>query len=229
MAKTRAQIKAMVKLLTGRSDKDTLIETLCDDALKTAVMRHNFRDAHKESVFNITTNYVYVDISSANLLNISTCRIIDSVTEDSAPLILKSKIWFDKTFTNPDDNMQAWPTYACRFGGNLLFNCPVEANKALYTRASYIPTFTNDSTVCPISLIDLFIEKFVTAKVFLGTEETLDKYKAWMIEANDELNAAIEADKDVATELKFEGVDNSLVPDFRRITTNENGTIRSWT
>jgi hypothetical protein len=46
MARTRAAIKVAVDNNTGRgTEKATLIETLCDEALKVAVNAHPFRDA----------------------------------------------------------------------------------------------------------------------------------------------------------------------------------------
>ncbi len=50
MAKTRAQIKTSVNYNTGRAtEKDLLIDELCDDALKLAIGKHPFRDAQCSS------------------------------------------------------------------------------------------------------------------------------------------------------------------------------------
>ena len=43
MARTRLEIQELVILNTARSDKITLIQKLCDTALKIAISKHRFK------------------------------------------------------------------------------------------------------------------------------------------------------------------------------------------
>lgn len=187
MARTRSEIKDLVELNTGRTDKESLINSQCDSALKIAMIKHNFHDAcHICDDVAITEDTTSVAISSLTESSISIGTIIDVVTarivEDDGSkntiLKIKNRQWWDKNIINPEDNLKGWPTYGLHFGANIIFDRPVDSGLSLRLRVASVPTFESDSTECPISSLDLFIEQYVTAMVFLSIGKT-DNYLSW--------------------------------------------------
>jgi len=221
MARTRDTILALVRLNTGRTDKDTLIGYVCDSALKEAVLfsirkKQTFRDTVTQRTWAITTGLDYVQVmgtgggdgatpsNNDDITDIITARIIDSSSDDNKPLIIKGRQWWDKEVVNGADNVQGWPSYGIRLGNYLFFDRPSEANKVLYLRCCTIPTFTSGSTTCPIKNLDLFVEYWATAQVFHSLEQDT-QYQRWMAKASGELSIALEADIDTAK-------DNQMIP-----------------
>jgi hypothetical protein len=203
MARTRLEIQELVILNTARTDKISLIQKLCDTALKIAISRHPFQDASIEATFPIIEDTVSVDISANTWVNMRTTRIIDSDVEKSMQLVLKSNIWFDKNFPYPLDNMKGWPVYATKISGAILLDRPVEANKTLYIRGAVEQVFASDSTECPIELLDIFVEEYVTAKLLMSYHE-YEKAVNWMTQAISSLTLAISNDTDIAQESQAE-------------------------
>lgn len=81
MARTRSEISALVILNTGRSDKTTLINSLCDTALKIAVTKHAFQDSlHICDDVAITEDAISVSISSLTEGGVSIGDVIDIIT-----------------------------------------------------------------------------------------------------------------------------------------------------
>ncbi len=214
MAKTRGELKTLVIAHTGRN-KDTLMDSLCNDALKIAVMLHAFRDSLSiPSDFAITEAATSVDISSASALHIVTARIVQTSGSQNKKLIIKDRQWWDRKVINPEDNQKGWPTYGLRWGDNIVLDRPANSGLSLRLRVTTVPAFADDSTECPISVLDLFVEKYVAAHVFLSMENR-ESYIFWKSEAlgpafdrgsiGGELLNAINSDKyDPAQELKVE-------------------------
>lgn len=216
-ARTRTAIKALVRLNTGRT-KDTLESYLCDTALKVALLQHPFKDAQSEpSDFALTEDETEVDISgTTDLVNIVTARIVEADGSRNEKLTLKTRTWWDKHVVNPEDNNKGWPVYGLRWGDYIRFDRPLESGLELRLRVTTVQTFASDSTVCPIALLDVFVEHYVTAHVFKSLKHW-DAYKQWMQSAcgikwsingepGGELLKAIQADTvgDTALELKVE-------------------------
>lgn len=173
MARTRGEIKTLIRSHTGRS-KEALENSLCDSALKLALQKHHFKDAiSMPSDFTLTEDATSVDISSASPLGIVTARIVEADGSRNTALIIKGKSWWDEHVINAEDNTKGWPKFGLRIGDTMYFNCPLIDGLELRLRITTAQTFTNDSTECPIEGLDLFVEKWVTSEVFLdvGNEE----------------------------------------------------------
>lgn len=183
MAKTRAQIKAIVEDRTGRA-KATLENYECDNALKLALMCHDFEDAQSiPSDFAITEDATYVSISSiTGLLNIVTARIVEASGSRNEKLTLKPKTWWDSHVINSEDNQKGWPIYGIRQGSTIQFDRPCETNLELRLRVTTEQTFATDATECPIALLDLFVTDYVTAQVFKSIQD-MEGYNQWMLSA----------------------------------------------
>ncbi len=194
MARTRDEIEALVEIHTGKTDKDTLMHSLCDNALKAAILKHTFEDT-RSTPSDVTTTEADTECDlPTGTRELISVRVIDSAVDANTLLILKPQTWWDKYIINPEDNGQGWPKYGLRFGTELLFDRPVNANITFRFRISTIPTFTSGSTECPIDVLDLFVEYYVTAFVYLSLENT-DKYIFWLAMAKSAFKDAVAADE----------------------------------
>ncbi len=212
MARTRSAIKTLVRSHTGRA-KDTLESSLCDSALKLALISHNFEDAKSTPAdFTLTEDAWSVDISSASAFNIVTARIVEASGSRNTELIMKDRTWWDKTVVNPEDNPKGWPIHCLHDGNSIYFDRPLQSRLELRLRITTEQTFTDDSTECPIKVLDLFVEDYVTYGVFLdvGNQERAVWWKIKALGARYEagdiggsLRAAISADsRDTAEDVR---------------------------
>jgi hypothetical protein len=181
-AKTRAEIKTLVEGHTGRT-KDTLENTLCNDALKVALLEHNFRDAQSvPSDITITEDATSATIVTSDFINIVTARIVEASGTRNKELILKTRSWWDSHVINSEDNMKGWPAYGLRVASTIEFDRPAESGLELRLRLTTEQTFAADATVCPIYVLDKFVEEFVTAGVFAEIEDW-GSYRFWIAKA----------------------------------------------
>lgn len=193
-ARTRSAIKTLVEANTGRT-KDTLESSLCDTALKIALMQHHFKDAQSSpSDFTITEDATSVDISGiSDLVNIVTARIVEASGSRNMILKLKTRTWWDLHIRNAEDNQKGWPIYAMKWGSTLLLDRPADSGLELRLRITTVQTFATDATVCPIAVLDIFVEDYVTGGVFANLENWTSS-KHWMrkaLGAQYELNGKI--------------------------------------
>ncbi len=214
MARTRGEIIVLSELHHGRTDKDTLMDSLCDTALKVALIAHPFKDACSlPDDFSITEDATSVDISATdNIVHIVTARIVEADGTQNERLWLKGRQWWDTNVINPEDSMKGWPVYGLRWGTNIILDRPAISGLELRLRVTTTPTFTDDDTECSIELLDIFVEQYVTAYVFHSIGEK-EAFYFWKKEAlgprfdsgivGGSLLAAINTDKfDPAEELR---------------------------
>ncbi len=182
MARTRLEIKTLVRSHTGRTD-DSLENSLCETALKMALSKHPFNAAISTPAdFTLVEDNTSIDISSASAIRLVTLRIVEADGTRNAPLRLKNRTWWDKNIVNEEDNQKGWPVYALRTGDIITFDRPLMSGLELRLRITTEQTFAGDSSVCPIPMLDLFIEKYVTALVYLD-KKIIDSYLFWKSEA----------------------------------------------
>jgi hypothetical protein len=158
------------------------MDSLCDTALKVACLAHTFKDTLTTPADVAITEDATTLALPSGTREIITVRIVDSADDRSAPLPLRNRTWWDRFVVTPEDNMKGWPQNALRFGSNLIIDRPSEANKSARFRISSIPTFTTGSTECPIEILDIFVEYFVTSHVFMSLEDK-ENYAFWMEQA----------------------------------------------
>ena len=181
MAKTRTQIKTSVDANTSRAtQKATLIEDLCDQALKVAIGRHPFRDAQDDpTIITITEDAVSVDISAiTNLVHIVTAQIIQDSGSLYKPLYMRDRTWWDRSVGNPADNQKGWPAFGLRWEATVLLDRPAESDLQLQLIVSQDKTFASDATETPVKILDTFIVQYVTAFVFLSIQN-MQSYAYW--------------------------------------------------
>lgn len=245
-ARTRAEIITIVDSYTNRaSERAVLIDSLCDEALKIAVHKHPFEDATSVAPdIAITEDAVSVDISAITLLvSVLSARIVET-SGRYASLVMKSSAWWDKRIVNPSENSKGWPMYGHRDGTNMRLDRPAESDLSLRLRASQEQTFSEDSSECPIAILDTYVTAYVTALVFLSIENQAS-YIYWRRIAlgpdfdrgklGGLLLSAIMSDKaDIAEEYRAERFDSDLVGGRGISVENliaghdEYGQVRSW-
>lgn len=182
MARTRAEIKALVHMHTGRT-KESLENSMCDTALKLAIQAHPFWDSISDEVdFALTEDATSVSIATASPEHVITARIVETDGTRNSKLTLKNRVWWDENVLNAEDNTKGWPEFAMHIGDNVYFDRPLESGLTLRVRVSTAKTFTDDTTVCPVACLDIFVEQFVTAMVFLSLENK-ESYTYWRIMA----------------------------------------------
>lgn len=220
MARTRGELKTLIKEHIGwqdRTDKDSLIESLCDSALKYAIMEHDFRDLTTvtSGETEIPVGDTEVDISSFSpaVYKIITAKLLraNSSTESGYPIPLRNRVWWDKFVIDPENNMPGIPRQLLRVKNTLHLDRPITDAWLLRLRYSSINIFTSDSTETPSELLDLFVEYKVTADMFFSLED-MEKFALWNRRAignnpefpGGELGRAIRADdKEMAKEMKL--------------------------
>ncbi len=187
MARTRGEIITLVKSHTGwtdRTDKDTLLDSLCDSALKYAVMEHPFRDLTTltSGETEITTANTTVDLSgfSPAVFKIVSARLlrVTNTTDNGRFLPLRNRKYWDKNIIDPTTNINGIPAQALRVGTTLYLDRPIESDWKLRLRYSTLNTYTSDSTETPSELLDLFVEYKVTADLFFDLED-MEKFAIW--------------------------------------------------
>lgn len=192
MAYTRSQIKTLVQSRTGRTDKDTIIEFACDEALQKAMMIHDFDlNTELDADISVVEDDLYATLAT-DVYKVISALTIDS-GDSAAILEIKDKTWFDRFALNPSDNLKAQPTHAYFSGGRLYFNCACDASYTVRVRTTSIPSFSSDSTECPISTLDIYVAAYATSEVFFDLEYE-SKYMLWRKRSDFELNGAIQAD-----------------------------------
>ncbi|MHA2065465.1 MAG: hypothetical protein ACXABY_13915 [Candidatus Thorarchaeota archaeon] len=219
-ARTRGEIKTLVESHTGRT-KDALENSLCDTALKVALEKHPFADAQSSPAdFTITEDTYSVDISATtDIINILTARIVEASGSRNRIFTLKPRTWWDLNVKNAEDNLKGWPLFGMWWGTNILLDRPADSGLELRLRITTKQSFASDSTVCPIALLDIFVEHYVTAGVFAELEnwQSAERWKRSAFGVQYEINgriggelaSAIESDSlnNTALEIKSEPYD----------------------
>lgn len=181
MARTRTQIKTFVNHFTGRgTEKASLIELLCDEALKVAIAEHPFKDSLAyDQDFAITAAATSVSIATlTSLVDVISATIIQTSGSQNAPLKMKDETWWKENIVNAEDNLNGWPQYGLRRGTTVLLDRPADSGLSLRLVVSNNKTFTSDATECPVAIADLFVTQYATAMVFLSINEH-EKYREW--------------------------------------------------
>jgi len=217
MARTRSEIKTLIRLHTGRTE-EALENAGCDSALKLAISMHPFQDAISQpSDFTITEDATSVDVSASSPIHIVTARIVEADGSRNAHLKMKNKHWWDRRILNPEDNSKGWPQYGLHFPKRttVVLDRPANSGLELRLRIATNQVFTDDDTECPVDCLDLFVEQFATAYIFLSKKMNNQYYqwitfalgKLWLDRGivGGTLGYAIETDsQEIAEESSFE-------------------------
>jgi len=187
MARTRSEIEAIVELHTGKTDKDTLMHNLCDNALRLAQMKHFFHESVvlsgdetlTEDALSVAVPTTDLDSNAITVKEILSIRIVNTADDRSSYLPLRNSVWWDENVLVPADNMKGWPLYGLHYGSNIYFDRPLDADLTARFRVVKELSFAGDATECPVPDLQVFVEHFVTAHVFMSIEAK-ESYLFWL-------------------------------------------------
>ncbi len=177
MAYTRTQILSNVRTNTGRDASSRA--SLCDEALKIAVHAHPFRDSISTVSIAIASGDYEADISSiSNLVHIVTAVLIDSTSRERRHLVMKNATWWDRNIIDGSLEPAGLPTYGLRAGNTIKFDRPSDRAMTLRLSVSTEVSFASDNSECPIPILDVFVEQYVTAMFFRSIGDATS-YVVW--------------------------------------------------
>lgn len=193
----RGEIVDLVEANLNRTDKESQIQDLCDAALKQAVNRYGFPLVRTTVDVQTTTSQDYIETPSG-LLTIISAAVKEGTTPDRVwPLTLQSRRWWDDFVIDPAVSIINKPTYGLHDEAAskiFLYSIPDSTNYYIKLRYDSYPSFTDDSTENPIPRLDLWMESWVTSKMF----RRLEQFKSaaiWKNEATGQMNDAIAMQK----------------------------------
>jgi hypothetical protein len=184
MAITRTQIKQFVIDNTGKSNKATLVETLCDMALEEAIHRHKWKDASSMRTSTLTTSADATSVAlESNTINVKQITWFETAdTNNTGNLIIKPIEYIRKNYRTVAEHSSEPPYMAYIMGGTIYFHAPLDKAYSFFVDNTYKPTFASDATECPISYLSNFVAYFVVAQVFLSIEDA-QNFGMWMNKA----------------------------------------------
>ena len=150
MAKTRSEITSIVEANTGRTNKEDLINSLYDNALKMAVRKNAFQESihlcddlsiteedTEVSIETLTSDSIYV----GKVLDVITARIVQADGTYNEKLTIKNRQWWIINVINAEDNMLGWPIYGMVEKSVIKLDRPSKSGLELRLQVSTIPEF----------------------------------------------------------------------------------------
>ena len=188
MARTRSDIKTLVDSYAGSgraTEQATLIESLCDEALKVALLQHPFQDSLSPpgtdiAIVEDATSFSLSTIT--NLQRVVSVRLLETSGSRDLWMNMRGTYWWDNNVVNAENNQKGWPANGLQRQSTIYLDRPCESGLSARVRASTSQTFASDSTECPISLLDVFVTQYVTAFVFRAVEQ-IEQFVSWKRDA----------------------------------------------
>lgn len=180
---TRGHIKTRVKLHTGRSDKDTLIEYTCDDLLKEACNEHDFEYVIENTEVQTTADQAYVSLPTGflTLVSASVVEKADGTTVDRVwDLTVKGRQWWQSHIIDAGNWTAGDPSFGMLdIANDRLYLAKIPDDTVYYIKLYYTkyPAFTDDTTENPIPLLDNWLVRKCTEEVFDSIEQFRDAKK----------------------------------------------------
>lgn len=196
-AMTRDQIIAQVRSNTGvLTGRDEAINTMCNEAIKYACIKHSFNDACTELDVSVASGEEYCALPTGKFA-ITSIRMYRGSAITAAtpawPLKIKDRAWWDRNIINPRSEAPDNPTYGLMFAGNLYFWPIANADYIVRFRMVSVPVFSSGAQTCPISVLDIFVMRYATAFLFKALEDDTS-FSSWYLLSKESLDDAIVAD-----------------------------------
>lgn len=198
MAKTRLQLRTDVETITGRTDKDDVVNLGLDFGLLTLGLKHNFREMRTLADLNASAS----DLSEAlpsDFYDLLEARLIDDT--NSYPLIVKDKKWVTDRWSNISADSSTKPDFCYVEGGSLFFSTPLDAAYTIRITYFKLLSFTDDTTVNPIPIAENALTLYAIEFLY-NSLEMFDTGLIWKARADRERDLAIRADKKRVAEVK---------------------------
>lgn len=172
MAMTRADIRQAVQDNTGRTDKDTLVNTLINLGLREIARRHLFRDLKIEDDLAIAQGEISVPLKSSTY-SVEEARIIDENTSASSGVFrIYDKRDLVKLIPNPDGESEVRPSRGYVENNRMFFSAPSDGPYLLRVTVYKLPEdFIDDTQEVPITEVELTLISWVSWRLFLSIEK----------------------------------------------------------
>lgn len=188
-----AQLRNLVIENTGRTDKESLINSAINLALTEISSRRNWLDLQTEGQVTLLVGQDNIDLGS-EAQRVTEIRVLDD--DNSHRIRIRPKEWLVSRFPNPAQYSAGRPSWGW-LEGSRLFVLPIaDANySVVYTSYILHPELTEDSDVVVIRAgVDRAIIAYATYWVFLSIEKHEDA-KVWFASFESMLRTVKDVDR----------------------------------
>ena len=176
----RSEIRTLIIATTGRSDKETLINSAINIALRKVSAEALWNDLLTEADVTTGADDTYVTLAD-NVRRLTEVRWIDGL--NSSRIVIQPKTWIIRLYPAPDELPSGVPLFGYLQGLRLYLVPPVA--EADYTiRYSYYPLhadLSDDTTETTIPQADEAVIAYATYWVFKSLEQH-DDAERWLID-----------------------------------------------
>jgi len=202
----RSEMRSIVQDLTGRDDKDSLINSAFDLAYRHFCQRHDFRSMISEESDSISEGDAYVSLPSGTH-HLLEARIIDG--QLSYALDIRSKLWLVKRWPNISALAEAKPSKGYVEGSKLYLYPVSDGDYDVYFTITKIPSFSDDSTDNTIPELDNALVYWASAFVFQSLK-MIPEAREWFSMAEKEFIEAKRTDMRDNRKLKHVGFNEDV-------------------
>jgi len=192
MALTKAELVDRVTDNTGRNDKDTLILSLLNDALRIVATRHDWLDLYREFESTLDEDDFRYSFPS-DMKTLIGIRLISGT--ESEWLEERDKRWLMEREPNPDDADTEKPWCFARDGN--YWELPAKPDDDYTVYINYVKwpdDLSNDDDTPDIDQIDHVLIEHATARLYASLGE-FDRAAWWTSEWRRDLKEAIVQDR----------------------------------
>ncbi|MEK0324560.1 MAG: hypothetical protein QQN63_02555 [Nitrosopumilus sp.] len=193
----RADIRNLVMLHTGRTDKASLINSMITAALKKVSSEHIWRDLLTEASVTMIVDGPSVTLAS-NMRRLSEVRVINGL--NSYKLEIRPKAWLVQRWPDFTSLASSKPRMAYLEGLKLFLLPP--SDEALIIKYSYykrITDLTGDNTALEIDIVDEAVIAYATYRTFKSLQQHEDAV-AWFADYKESIMNAKAMDRSSAVE-----------------------------
>lgn len=193
----RKEIRDLVILTTGRTDKDTLINSAINIALNKISSDYHWNDLLTEASVTLTVDATSVALAS-DVRRLVEVRLIDGLS--SYKLSIRPMAWVVKMFPNLSIHSSGKPRYGYLQGTTLHFVPKSDsAHTVTYSYYKLHADLTNDTTNISILHAGEAVIAYTTYWVFKSLQLHIDANQ-WLSSFAIEIANAKRADRSAATE-----------------------------
>lgn len=194
----RSEIRALVRDHTGRTDKDSLINSMINAALKKVSSEHIWRDLLTEAEVTMTPDQPFVDLVST-VRRLSEVRIINGL--QSYKLVVRTKTFLVERWPDFGSQSSGKPRFGYLEGTRLhLVPAPDENLTLRYSYYARDTVFTDDTTELTIDITDEAVIAYATFRTFKSLQQH-DDAAQWFLDYKEALKDAKTMDRSSAVEL----------------------------
>ena len=164
---TRAELRTRVVAITKRTDKTTVINEALDMGLADAAWPHDWREMKSIETLSASAGDTSISLPTGTH-HVSEARFINGT--QSHKLIILPRTRFLRMFPNVADAQETKPQYVYVDNDTMFFNGPLSDDFDIYATCYILPSFTDDSTENPISVLNNALTYFMLSFLYDSME-----------------------------------------------------------